>query len=494
MRRNAFLLILISVLSGFGSTAMTLAAGLWVLDLTGSVGVAALTAICLYVPTFAGPWLGALVDRLPRRPLLIGTDLALGAILLTLLTVHSAAGVWLIFTVLLARGVSYVVSDAGETAILPSALPKSRLGDVNGWRSSAQEGMKLVAPLAGAALYAWQGAYPVILLSAAMPLLSAACYAALRLSHPTAAPTTAATPSTDLSLETPPSLHLGPESFAPAAHPAADLSPQPFPPDVPSAAHPGPDPVGPGSSSTIHLSPEPVLPEAHSVTHLSSEPFSPDPAPGASSPTGLFTEPAEPSTARRGGGLRDGLRALFGIQAVRTPVVVAGIAIGVSGLCNAAVLAHLVHDLGRPSTHLGFLATAQGAGSIMSGLVVGRILARTNPVTVAALGAVVFAVGCLSSSLPWWPTMIAGSVLAGIGLPWALIAGITAVQTRTPDHLLGRVGATANTVMFGPVALGVPLGSALIHLGSVLPLWIAAAVTTVTAVLAHRRHPAELTR
>ncbi|XVV14563.1 MFS transporter [Actinoplanes sp. CA-131856] len=388
MRRNAFLLVLISILSGFGSTTMSIAAGLWVLDLTGSVSFAALTAVCLYLPTFAGPWLGALADRLPRRPLLIGTDLVLGAVLLTLLTVHSAGGVWLIFAVLLVRGVSYVVSDAGETAILPSALPRERLGDVNGWRSSAQEGMKLVAPLAGAALYAWRGAAPVILLSAAMPLLTAACYFFLRVSAP-----------------------------------------------VPSEATAGP--------------------------------------------------------AERGrGGLRDGLRALFGIPAVRTPVVTAGIAIGMSGLCNAAVLAHLVQDLGLPSTHLGFLATAQGAGSIAGGLIVGRLLARSSPAIVAALGSAVFAAGCLSSSLPWWPAMITGSVLIGIGLPWALIAGVTAVQTRTPDHLLGRVAATATTVMFGPVALGIPAGAALIHLGTVLPLWIAAAVTVTTAVLARRHQPA----
>ncbi|XVU27347.1 MFS transporter [Actinoplanes sp. CA-054009] len=383
MRRNAFLLVLISVLSGFGSTAMSIAAGLWVLDLTGSVSFAALTAVCLYLPTFAGPWLGALADRLPRRPLLIGTDVVLGAVLLTLLAVRSEAGVGLIFAVLLFRGVCYVGSDAGETAILPSALPRELLGDVNGWRSSAQEGMKLVAPLAGAALYAWHGATPVILVSAATPLLTAACYAFLR------------------------------------------------------------------------------------VTTI-------DPA----------SAPSEP----RRGGLRAGLRALFGIPAVRTPVVAAGIAIGMSGLCNAAVLAHLVHDLDLPSTHLGFLATAQGAGSIAGGLIVGRLLARSSPVAVAALGSAVFAAGTLSSSLPWWPAMITGSVLIGVGLPWALIAGITAVQTRTPDHLLGRVAATATTVMFGPVALGIPLGSALIHLGTVLPLWIAAAVTVTTAILIRRHH------
>ena len=307
MRRNAALFVLISLLSGFGSTAMTLAAGVWVFDLTGSVSLAALTAVCIYLPTFAAPALGALVDLLPRRPLLIVVDLALGALMLTLLAVDSVAGVWLIFAVLLARGVSYVLIDAGETAILPSVLDPAMLGDVNGWRSSAQEGMKLIAPLAGAALYTWRGPGAVVVLSAAMPLLTAACYALIRLARPASA------------------------------------------------------------------------------------------APRASDERG----------AR---GFRKGLRALFGVAAVRDPVLVTGVAIGASGLTNAAVLAHVVHDLGLPATRLGYLGTAQGAGSIVAGLVVGRLLARLSPVAVAALGAAIFAVGCVLQALPWWPTMIAGSV------------------------------------------------------------------------------------
>ncbi len=171
---------------------------------------------------------------------------------------------------------------------------------------------------------------------------------------------------------------------------------------------------------------------------------------------------------------------------MRTPVVLAGVAIGASGLKDAAVLAHLVHDLHLPATHLGFLSTAQGAGSIVGGLVVGRVLARLAPVTVAAIGAVVFAAGCLTQALPWWPSMVTGSVLIGLGLPWTLIAAVTAVQTRTPDHLLGRVAATSNTVMFGPVAVGIPLGAAAVHLGAVPPLVATATISVAAAVLALR--------
>ncbi len=406
MRRNATLFVLISLLSGFGSTAMLLAAGLWILDLTGSVGLAALTGICIYAPTLAAPWLGLLVDRLPRRPLLIATDLALGAALLTLLAVRSPGGVWLIFLVLLARGAGYVLVDAGESAILPAVLPPSLLGDLNGWRSSAQEGTKLVAPLAGAGLYAWHGAVPVILLSATMPLLTAACYALLR--------------------------------------------------------------VTPAESRTAPAEIRTARAETRTAPAEDGE--------------GVSGETARPG----GGGVRAGLSILFRTRAVRVPVLVAAVAITLSGLTNAAVLGRLVHDLDLPSAYLGFLATAQGAGSIAGGLLVGRLLARAAPATVAAAGVVIFAAGCAAWCLPWWAAMITGSVLVGVGLPWTLIAAVTAIQTRTPEHVLGRVAATSNMLMFGPIALSIPLGSALVTFGARPPLILVSTLALLTGTLTLR--------
>ena len=188
MRRNATLFVLISLLAGFGSTAMSISAGLWLLDLTHSVRAGRPGRSVHVRPDLARPLAGcggrpaappAPDDRGRRRTRPApghAPDRPLGA------------GAWLIYAVLLARGISYGLLDAGETAILPAALPPSALGSVNGWRSSAQEGTKLLAPLAGAGLYAWQGPVPVILLCAAMPLATATCYALLRLIPAPAAP------------------------------------------------------------------------------------------------------------------------------------------------------------------------------------------------------------------------------------------------------------------------------------------------------------------
>ncbi|WSG10855.1 MFS transporter [Micromonospora sp. NBC_01739] len=379
MRRNAALLVAISVLSGFGGSAMALVAGIWILDLTGSSGLAALAGICVYAPTLAGPWLGALVDRMPRRGLLIATNLTLAAVLPTLLAVHGPAQLWLLFTVCGAYGVGYVVIDAGESAILPAALSPAALGHVNGWRSSAQEGVKLVAPLAGAGLYAWRGGHLVALLAAVLPLLVAVGYAALRLTR---------TP---------------------------------------------------------------------------------------------------PVTGSRGGAARAGLAVLFGSASIRRPVTLAATAIGMQALTTAAGYEIATVELGLPSTFLGVLLSAQGAGSIVGGLVVGRLITRFDPTTVAVVGATLFATSCLGRCVPWWPAVLAASVVAGVGLPWALVAAVTAVQTHSPGELLGRAAATANTIMFGPIALATPLGAAAVLLGARMPLVLAAVVCLAAAALASGR-------
>ncbi|MGC4789296.1 MFS transporter [Micromonospora sp. DT178] len=381
MRRNAALFIAISLLSGFGSSAMSLVAGIWILDLTDSASLAALAGLCVYAPVLGGPWLGGLLDRAPRRPLVMAVNLALSTVLLSLLMVRGPGQTWLIFLVSCAYGLSYVLIDAGETALLPSALSPTELGDVNGWRSSAQEGMKLVAPLVGAGLYAWRGGHAVVLLSAAMPVLVTVLYAAVRLKR---------------------------------------------------------------------------------------------------------MPPVRPADRPRG--VRAGLAVLLAQRALRVTVVLAAVSIAMSGFTTAANYAIVTTELGLPTTFLGVLLSAQGAGSVVGGLVVGRLIARWSPVTVGVAGTTLFAVSCLVRCLPWWPGTVAASVVAGIGLPWALVAAVTAVQTHTPPAMLGRVSGTANTAMFGPVALAIPLGSAFVHLGERLTLGTAAAICLASVVGAAHRH------
>ncbi|MFD9372121.1 MFS transporter [Streptomyces sp. NPDC060020] len=178
--RNAGLYLAGVVVSGFGTTAMWLVAGIWVKSLTGSDSLAALTVFALWAPVLAGPALGTLADRLPRRPVLVGVGLLMAALLPVLLLLDSAGRVWLLFAVLLVYGVCGTVHEAAEAALVPQAVDGRLLGDFNGLRLTANEGAKLIAPLVGAGLFVRYGGASVALLDALTFALAAGIFALLR--------------------------------------------------------------------------------------------------------------------------------------------------------------------------------------------------------------------------------------------------------------------------------------------------------------------------
>lgn len=168
------------VVSGFGTSALWLASGVWVKDLTGSDGLAALCMLAMWLPTLAGPVLGTLADRHRRRPLLVTLSLCMAALLLTLCAVDAPSELWLLYAVLFVYGSAGTVHDAAESALVAGAVDRSLLGDFNGLRMTANEGMKLLAPLAGAGLYTAYGGPGVAVLDAASFLAAALVYVSLR--------------------------------------------------------------------------------------------------------------------------------------------------------------------------------------------------------------------------------------------------------------------------------------------------------------------------
>ncbi|ALU93166.1 hypothetical protein WQO_07250 [Streptomyces globisporus C-1027] len=167
------------VVSGFGTSAMWLTAGIWVKSLTGSDSLAALTVFAMWAPVLAGPALGTLADRMDRKVLLVRGNLVTACLLVPLVLVESGRTVWLLFAVLVLHGASGVVLDAAESALVAGTVPASLLADFNGLRMTANEGMKLVAPLAGAGLYVRFGGPAVALLAAATCALAALVFARL---------------------------------------------------------------------------------------------------------------------------------------------------------------------------------------------------------------------------------------------------------------------------------------------------------------------------
>jgi hypothetical protein len=65
-------------------------------------------------------------------------------------------------------------------------VPTDLLGEANAFLQTVREGLRLVAPLAGAGLYTVAGGSAVALLDAATFLIAAAALAALRIREPRA--------------------------------------------------------------------------------------------------------------------------------------------------------------------------------------------------------------------------------------------------------------------------------------------------------------------
>jgi len=166
-------LLIGQTLSAFGDYAMFLALAVWVKVLTGSNAKAGLAILPFVLPSLAGPALGVYVDRFPRRRIMIVTDLAAAASLLPLLFVRDANDIWLIYAVSFLLGIATVVYDAARAGLLVSMLAEDDLGDANGLLQSTSQGMRLLAPLAGAGLFAVLGGPAVAVVDAVTFVVSA---------------------------------------------------------------------------------------------------------------------------------------------------------------------------------------------------------------------------------------------------------------------------------------------------------------------------------
>src|SRR5262249_39926399 len=167
--------------SFLGDGAFWLALGIWVKDLTGSNGRAALAMFCYLAPRMLSPLTGLVADRFRRRGVLLVAYPLMAAEVLAVLPVHGAGQVWLVYAVLAGLGLGSGLTAAAGSALLTLLVPGDELGRANAVLRTAKEIGLLVAPVAGAGLYALAGAHLVAILEAATFVLAAGCVAPLPL-------------------------------------------------------------------------------------------------------------------------------------------------------------------------------------------------------------------------------------------------------------------------------------------------------------------------
>jgi MFS family permease len=144
-------------LSQFGDWALIIVLAVWAKDLTDSNAAAGLTFFALAAPSIFSPLAGIVVDRVRRRPLLITVYSIEAVVVLCLLLVDDRSDIWLIYAMAVFTGVAGTLAASARSALMTTTIPRELLGDGNAIFQSVREGLRLIAPLIGAGIYAAAG-------------------------------------------------------------------------------------------------------------------------------------------------------------------------------------------------------------------------------------------------------------------------------------------------------------------------------------------------
>jgi MFS family permease len=130
----------------------------------------------------AGVW----VDRVPRRPVLVGADLARGALLLTIPLAAALDRLTLVQLAVVAAavGLARVLFDVAYPSYLPTLVDRDRLVQANAFLESNRSVTQLAGPGLGGWLVQLAGAPAAVAADAASFLGSACCLRAIRAPEP----------------------------------------------------------------------------------------------------------------------------------------------------------------------------------------------------------------------------------------------------------------------------------------------------------------------
>jgi MFS family permease len=170
-------------ISNLGSSFTMFALPLLVFNLTGSPINLGITTAAEFVPYLLfGLVIGAWVDRVDRRRLMIATDLARAAVIATipLLAAVDSLSVGWIYAVAFASATLTIAFDAAEFAAIPSLVPSGDdLVTANGRVQASYSTAQIAGPLLAGLLVAVAPVQQVLLVDAASFLVSAGALATI---------------------------------------------------------------------------------------------------------------------------------------------------------------------------------------------------------------------------------------------------------------------------------------------------------------------------
>lgn len=147
--RNYRLFFLGQVVSNNGTWMQRIAQDWLVLSLTGSSTAVGITTALQFLPLLLfGLYGGVLVDRLPKRPILVATQaaMALTALVLAVLTLTDRVHVWHVYAAAFAVGLATVLDNPARQSFLSELVGPDQLRNAVGLNSANFQSARLLGP------------------------------------------------------------------------------------------------------------------------------------------------------------------------------------------------------------------------------------------------------------------------------------------------------------------------------------------------------------
>ncbi|MBX3011078.1 MAG: MFS transporter [Caldilineaceae bacterium] len=189
--RALYLMLITQSLSLIGSRMTTIGLGLWLFTQTQTTAPLLLVAFLMELPgMLLGSVAGAVIDRVPRKPVLILTDagLALGTLILLATILTDTFSIVLLYGVALIQGALTIFQSPASEASLSLMTPDQGRDRINGLRQMLFPFAGIVAPALTGLLYLIGGIALVFAVDLATFVLAAGALCWIHIPQPAAPP------------------------------------------------------------------------------------------------------------------------------------------------------------------------------------------------------------------------------------------------------------------------------------------------------------------
>jgi Na+/melibiose symporter-like transporter len=160
--------------------------------------------------------------------------------------------------------------------------------------------------------------------------------------------------------------------------------------------------------------------------------------------------------------IREGATVIYHDRGLRTVVIGAAMAILALQMADAAIFALVESGLHRPPEFVGVLVSTQAVGGIAGGFTAPRVVNRLGEVRGLVAGCAVLVVGIGLLAVPVLAVSFAATAIMGLGIPLVSVPFMTQIQRRSPQGMVGRVGATAVGITSLAQVVSLASGAALV--------------------------------